>query len=60
MATLNHTRTNAFFAASRALDGAVAAAIGDVPGAVSGTTFVPADLAGAGRVGRYRRLGPGR
>jgi hypothetical protein len=40
------------------LDHAIEAAISGTPSHPSGTTFVPADLAGTGRLSAYRRLGP--
>ncbi len=58
MATLDSPRTGAFHAAARALDDAIDSAIKGVPSHVPGTTFVPADLAGTGRVAMYRRTGP--
>jgi hypothetical protein len=58
MATVDSPRTNAFAAASRALDRAIETAVGESPTHPSGTTFVPADLAASGRVPGYRRLGP--
>lgn len=58
MATVDSPHTSAFRAASRALDHAIEAAIGGTPSHVSGTTFVPSDLAATGRVGAYRRVGP--
>lgn len=58
MATVEPTHTSAFRAASRALDAAIDAALNGEPRHPSGTTFVPADLAGTGRVKSYSRLGP--
>ncbi len=58
MATLDTTRTSAFLAASRVLDQAIEAALEHRPTHASGTTFVPADIAGSGRIAAYRRLGP--
>jgi len=58
MATLDAARSGAFRAAARALDHAVESAVAGTPSHVSGTTFVPADLAGSGHMDAYRRLGP--
>ena len=58
MATVDSPRTNAFLAASRALDRAIETAVSGTPSHPSGTTFVPADLAASGRLPAYRRLGP--
>jgi hypothetical protein len=58
MATIGSPRTNAFLAASRALDRAIETAIAGTPSHPSGTTFVPAHLAASGRLPSYRRLGP--
>ncbi len=58
MATVDSPRTSAFRAATRALDHAIDSAINAVPSHTSGTTFVPADLAGSGRISSYRRIGP--
>ena len=58
MATVDPTRSSAFRAASRALDAAIEAIIDGEVGRASGTTFVPADLARAGRLKAYARLGP--
>jgi hypothetical protein len=58
MATVDSRRTSAFRAASRALDHAIETAVSGTPSHASGTTFVPANLAGSNRVSSYRRLGP--
>lgn len=57
MATVEGSRTSATVAASRALEHAIDSALAGTPSHSSGTTFVPADLAGTGRVASYRRLG---
>lgn len=58
MATVDTPRSAAFRAASRALDHAIESTIAGKPTHASGTTFVPADLAGSGHIGTYHRLGP--
>ncbi len=58
MATLDTHQTSSFHTAARALDHAIDAALEHAPTYASGTTFVPADLAGSGRLQAYRRLGP--
>jgi hypothetical protein len=58
MATVGSARTNAFWAASRALDRAIESATGGRPIHPSGTTFVPANLADSERLSAYRRRGP--
>jgi hypothetical protein len=58
MATVDSPRTAPFRAAARALDHAIDSAINGMPSHASGTTFVPADLAGSGRITAYRRIGP--
>ena len=58
MATVDRTRSGAFVAASRALDGAIEAVLGGEVGRPSGTTFVPADIARTEHLRWYRRLGP--
>jgi hypothetical protein len=58
MATVEPTHSSAFRAASRALDAAIDTILEADPRYPSGTTFVPADLAGAGHVKSYARIGP--
>ncbi len=58
MATVDTYRTGAFRAAAEVLDHAIDAAFEGRPTHSSGTTFVPADLTGTGRLAAYRRLGP--
>jgi hypothetical protein len=58
MATIDRPRSGAFHGAASALDHAIESAIDGAPSHASGTTFVPADLAGSGHISAYRRLGP--
>lgn len=58
MATIDTPRSGAFRGAVHALDRAIESAIEGAPSHASGTTFVPADLAGSGHINAYRRLGP--
>lgn len=58
MATVDRTRTNAFWAATRALDRAIDTASAGRPIHRSGTTFVPANLAASDRLSAYRKVGP--
>jgi hypothetical protein len=58
MAVVDHKRSSAFRAASRALDDAIDSVVAGSPIHASGTTFVPADLAKSDRLDAYRRLGP--
>lgn len=58
METLDPPRTSTFRAATNALERAIEAEVSGRASHASGTTFVPADLAGSGRLDTYRRLGP--
>jgi hypothetical protein len=58
MAAIDSTRSNAFAAASRALDHAIEAMVDGRASHPSGTTFVPADLARDDSIAKYRKTGP--